>query len=113
MAEIQTFTQQIVASVKQIDFSGQDPSRPSMGDCPLCKGAVLEFPKSFSCSKWRQTGCSFVIWKTIAGRKIKGDEAKQLLGEGKTARLGGFKSKAGKEFDTTLVLKEGKVVFQF
>jgi hypothetical protein len=33
--------------------------------------------------------------------------------KGYTEKLGGFMSRAGKPFETVLVLKEGKVEFQF
>ncbi len=38
---------------------------------------------------------------------------KRLLTKGETAVLKGFKSKAGKSFSAALVLKEGKVEFDF
>ena len=40
-------------------------------------------------------------------------EAKQLIKDGITAKLKGFKSRAGKPFDAILVLEEGKVSFKF
>jgi DNA topoisomerase-3 len=83
-----------------------------LGNCPLCGAEVREQQKSYSCSGWKQ-GCKFVIWKTMAGKKISARTAKSLLTKGVTSRLKGFKSKAGKPFDARLKLVDGKVQFDF
>ncbi len=83
-----------------------------LGNCPLCGAEVREQQKSYSCSGWKQ-GCKFVIWKTIAGKKIGVRTAKTLLTRGETSRLKGFKSNAGKSFDARLKLVDGKVAFDF
>jgi DNA topoisomerase-3 len=83
-----------------------------LGNCPLCGAEVREQQKSFSCNGWKQ-GCKFVIWKTIAGKKIGVRIAKTLLTRGETSRLKGFKSKAGKSFDARLKLVDGKVELDF
>ena len=90
-----------------------DFNREPIGKCPLCSGDVVSTPKAFSCAKWKETGCSFAIWKKIAGRDIAEKEAVKLLTDGSTDLLTGFTSKAGNAFDTTLVLNGGKVEFQF
>ncbi|BCV20401.1 topoisomerase C-terminal repeat-containing protein [Moorella sp. Hama-1] len=52
--------------------------------------------------------------KKIAGKKIIAGQAKELLQKGRTGILKGFKSRAGKEFDASLVLGEyGKVNLKF
>ncbi len=86
-----------------------------LGTCPLCeKGIVRETPKAYGCNRWRE-GCSFTIWKRIAGKTISSTQAKQLLARKKTRTLKGFKSKrTGKKFDAALVLDESsKVRFVF
>ena len=86
-----------------------------LGTCPLCeKGIVRETPKAYGCNRWRE-GCSFTIWKKIAGKTISSTQAKQLLARKKTRTLKGFKSKrTGKKFDAALVLDESsKVRFVF
>ena len=83
-----------------------------LGNCPLCSAEVREQAKSYSCSGWKQ-GCKFVIWKTIAGKRISGPTAKTLLAKGQTRRLKGFKSKAGKPFEARLKLVEGEVQLDF
>ncbi|EMI16251.1 DNA topoisomerase III [Rhodopirellula maiorica SM1] len=83
-----------------------------IGVCPLCGSPVVEQPKSYACSRWRD-GCGLTIWKTISGKKISISSARKLLRNGETAMLKGFKSKAGKSFDAKLKLVEGKVRFDF
>ena len=82
------------------------------GVCPQCKSPIIEQPKSFSCSRWRE-GCGLTIWKTMAGKKISATNLKKLLQKGETPIIKGFKSKAGKSFDAKLKLTDGKVQFDF
>jgi DNA topoisomerase III len=95
------------------------PSRPKteksstdLGPCPLCGAQVIEQPKSFSCSHWRE-GCGLTIWKSISGKRISARTAKTLLRDGKTAELKGFKSKSGQPFSARLKLIDGKVSLDF
>lgn len=80
----------------------------AIGTCSQCKGAVIEKFKTYSC-----VDCEFVIWKIIAKRNISKTLAQVLLSRGKSQVLKGFRSKAGKVFSAALVLKEGKVGFDF
>jgi DNA topoisomerase-3 len=73
---------------------------------------VVEQKKSYSCSRWRE-GCPFVIWKTIAGKRISARLAQSLLAEGQTGPQKGFRSKAGKPFVARLKLVDGRVKFEF
>ena len=58
--------------------------------------------------------CEFKIWMEMAGRTLSFLQVKQLLEEGRTCRIEGFKSKAGKTFSAPLRLEEdGRVVFDF
>jgi DNA topoisomerase-3 len=84
----------------------------SLGVCPLCGRPVREQKKSFSCSGWRE-GCSFAIWKEIAGKPISRRMAETLLSQGVTSRIKGFRSKAGKPFEARLKLEDGRVQFDF
>jgi len=84
----------------------------SLGPCPSCGGAVVDQPKSYGCSRWRD-GCKFAIWKTMAGKRISPAMATKLLKQGRTQVLKGFVSKAKKKFDARLRLQDGKVGFEF
>jgi DNA topoisomerase-3 len=100
--------------------SGARPTAPrpevgvavSFGPCPRCGSDVVEQPRSYSCSG-HERGCKFVIWKTIAGKRIGVRTAQSLLREGKSPLLKGFKSKAGKPFEARLKVDGGDVRFDF
>lgn len=84
-----------------------------LGPCPVCQAEVKDFPKSYSCSKWKE-GCGFTIWKIVAKKKLSESQVKILMTAKKTDLIKGFKSKAGKPFEAYLLLnKEGKVEFEF
>jgi DNA topoisomerase-3 len=110
MKEIQEFTKQVINNLQ-----GQDGlvSRVSLGTCPICAADIIETPKGYSCANWKERGCKFVIWKTIAGKVITKQQAQQLLQEHKTDVIKGFKSRAGKKFDAMLVIKDNQVSFAF
>jgi DNA topoisomerase-3 len=84
----------------------------SFGPCPRCGSEVVEQPNSYRCSGW-QHGCKFVIWKTIAGKRIGARTAQALLREGRSRMLKGFRSKAGKPFEARLKVDQGDVRFDF
>ena len=85
-----------------------------LGRCPLCKaGEIVETAKGYGCSRYRE-GCRLTIWKTVAGRKLTKRQVGHLLRKGRTERIEGFTSKAGKPFAARLKLGEGfKVEFDF
>jgi DNA topoisomerase III len=87
-------------------------SSVALGRCPSCGSDVVDQPKSYGCTGWKQ-GCKFAIWKTIAGKKISVRTAEALLKSGQSPLLRGFQSKAGKEFEARLKLDGGEVRFDF
>ena len=89
------------------------PVASALGECPICKAQIMDFPKSFSCSRWKE-GCGFTIWKFVAKKKLTDAQIKKLMTHKKTDLIKGFKSKAGKPFNAFLAMnKEGKVEFEF
>lgn len=84
----------------------------SIGPCPVCGGNIVEGPKAYGCSNWRE-GCKFVIWKTIAKKDISRELAVELLEKGETDTIEGFVSKAGKSFSAKLKTADGAVKFAF
>jgi DNA topoisomerase-3 len=99
------------------EAEGAEGSSPTfaavaIGACPLCGSEVVEGPKSFGCSRWKD-GCRFAIWKRIAGKTISIKTAQALLKSGRTPLLKGFKSRSGKTFDAILKLDGGEVRFDF
>ncbi len=85
----------------------------NLGPCPICGAEIKDFPKSYSCSRWKE-GCQFTIWKVVAKKKLSESQVKKLMTDKKTDLIKGFKSKAGKPFEAYLTMnKEGKVEFEF
>ena len=88
--------------------------------CPACGGDLLIKSFGYGCVNYNveeKSGCRFAIGK-IADKELSVAQVKELLLNGKTQTIRGFKSKAGKKFDACLVLQreEGalpSVVFDF
>ncbi|NMP22638.1 type IA DNA topoisomerase [Sulfobacillus harzensis] len=114
LGDIRQFTQDVVDAARH--QTGEGIHMPSaFGQCPLCKkGEIRESPKGWGCSEWKD-GCRFMIWKTVAGKKLTATQVKTLLAGKTTAVIKGFKSKAGKSFDARLKLDgpDGRVAFEF
>ncbi|MDE6621876.1 MAG: topoisomerase C-terminal repeat-containing protein [Lachnospiraceae bacterium] len=82
--------------------------------CPLCGGEIVQTPFGYGCAnydKLDESSCKFSIGK-MAGKDIPEAQIKELLTNGKTATIRGFKSKAGKKFDARVTFSrdaEGKI----
>jgi DNA topoisomerase-3 len=93
--------------------NGGAASAEPLGTCPKCGAPVVETKKAYGCSAWK-AGCKFAIWKNVSGKRVTEVQARQLLTEGRTGQLKGFKSKAGKPYSAALVLDgEHKVRLEF
>ena len=74
---------------------------------------LYAYPKSYSCESGKG-GCGFTIWKSIAQKSITEAQVKKLLATGRSSLIKGFVSKAGKNFDAYLILKDDhQVGFEF
>lgn len=83
-----------------------------VGVCPLCSGSVVKGRYGYGCKNYKE-GCKFRINGVICKRVISIANAKMLLETGRSAKIQGFTSKAGKPFDAVLKLEDGKIVFDF
>lgn len=84
-----------------------------IGKCPLCGKPVVRGRYGYGCSGFRE-GCKFKISGVICKRIISKTNAKMLLESGKSSKIKGFISKAGKPFDGYLVMEaDGSVKFDF
>ena len=103
------FTQTGTSSSSDVDIgiSGQE-----IGKCPRCGATVLRGAYGYGCSAYKD-GCKFRIPLTLCSRAIPVSAATSLLTSGKTQRLDGFISKAGKPFSAALKLGEEGVSFDF
>ncbi len=110
-----------IAAEKGVHDSQTVKTAPAVfGKCPRCGGEIIEGKKGYGCSNWRKEdgSCRFVIWKTIAGKKISKSAVTQLLQKGITQNIPGFTSKQGKKFSARLKIDFDKdnlksVVFDF
>ena len=100
------------------DFSGVEPEILPEVKCPVCGGEIKKTSFGYGCVKFNPSApesCKFSIG-SIAGKNLSTAQVKQLLTEGHTDTIRGFKSKAGKKFDACLELKPdetGKMSVQF
>lgn len=79
------------------------PQSSNLGICPFCGKTMRENEKSYYCTGYKD-GCSFSIWKNIAGKKISKTTAKTLITKGYTGKLKGFTSNKGKPFEAKLIV---------
>jgi DNA topoisomerase-3 len=96
----------------EVDFTGKEP----LGKCPKCGARVFENGMNYVCEK--STGaskaCDFRTGAVILQQAVDKTQLAKLLNEGKTDLLKGFVSKrTGRKFEAFLVLKDGKVGFEF
>lgn len=88
-------------------------SAPSFGKCPACKeGNITESPKSYSCSKWKENGCKFTIWKTVAGYTLTVEDVTMLLSQTETGVIDAFKTQSGRSFSGKLRLENNRLTIQ-
>ncbi len=128
MKDILDYTRLITEDVLRIGGSLQnaDLSKTNIAgiQCPKCKkGELRKAAKNYYCSNYpkknldgsvSKEGCSFIIWTTIAGKKITENTIRQIAEKGKSTLVKGFKSKAGKDFSVFLILKDDwQVGFEF
>ncbi len=78
--------------------------------CPICGGEIQVTPFGFGCSNYKKDdpeSCRFSIGK-MAGKSLTEANVKQLLTDGRTETIRGFKSKAGKKFDAVVALDKNE-----
>ena len=109
MNGIYTYIPKLIEEGKQHSF---DNIPTNALTCPKCKKeTVIENKKAFSCC---DDDCSFVVFKTMATKKLSNDTIKTLIEKGKTKELKGFVSQKEKPFSAALKLNdEFKVEFVF
>ena len=89
----------------------EDAGGKALGACPACGSPVRERKAAYVCDTGR--ACPFFVSRVLAKRPISARMVKQLLTDGHTDVVKGFKSNAGKAFDAGLAWKDGKVSFVF
>lgn len=72
--------------------------------CPLCGADIVQTPFGYGCASYDrldESSCKFSIGK-MAGKDISETQVRELLINGRTSTIRGFKSKAGKKFDACI-----------
>ena len=96
--EIEAYTREITSELLSCDklFARKD----SGCKCPKCGTGTMQFyGKVVRCDN---AECGLPVFRQKANRTLSDDEIKDLLTEGHTKLLKGFKSKHGKSFDATI-----------
>lgn len=94
--------------VVKFDFDNVEQKKIKDVVCPLCGGEIVKTPFGFGCSNYQkddENSCRFSIGK-MAGKDIPESQIKELLLNGRTATLRGFKSKSGKKFDARIAFSK-------
>ena len=99
--DIEAYTAQIVTELLESKVSVA-PSE-SEYPCPKCRNSrVLFFPKVVKCA---DVDCGFTLFRNKGGKELSDKQLAELLTKGRTGIIKGFKSKEGKAFDASLVLR--------
>ena len=91
----------------QFDFSGNVPDVLEGVACPVCGEPIEIMPYGYTCRRHRENpeACYFSIGK-IAEKQLSKQDVEELIKNGHTQTLRGFKSKNGKKFEAVLTLTE-------
>ena len=101
-AEIETYTRRITADLLASEKLFR--ARETTFSCPKCgKGSMRFYAKVVKCDN---ETCALPVFRQVAGKLLSDKEITDLLTEGCTAVLHGFKSKQGKSFDAALAFDE-------
>ena len=102
----------------RFDFSENKPEVIEDVKCPACGGSIVKTPFGYACeyrNRNIEEGCTFVIGK-MAEKDLNIVQVKELLTEGRTSTIRGFKGKSGKKFDACVTLEKdetGKYITKF
>lgn len=100
----------------QNDEIAGTPQGDPIGKCPKCSANVYENSTAYYCEKsvGKEKSCDFKINKTILSQPISREQMAKLLESGKTDIFDKFVSKKRRRnFKARLVLKNGRVEFEF
>ena len=99
---IEAYTRQITADLLASEKLFR--ARETTFACPKCgKGSMRFYAKVVKCDN---ETCALPVFRQVAGKLLSDKEITDLLTEGRTAVLHGFKSKQGKSFDAALAFDE-------
>ena len=100
--EIEAYTRRVTADLLASEKLFR--ARETTFACPKCgKGSMRFYAKVVKCDN---ETCALPVFRQVAGKLLSDKEITDLLTEGRTAVLHGFKSKQGKTFDAALAFDE-------
>ena len=100
--EIEAYTRRITADLLASEKLFR--ARETTFACPKCgKGSMRLYAKVVKCDN---ETCALPVFRQVAGKLLSDKEITDLLTEGRTAVLHGFKSKQSKSFDAALAFDE-------
>lgn len=97
------------SKVKSVQFERETKKKYPVGKCPVCGAPVIETSKGWSCSKWKESGCRFSLWKEdkglgYFGKKLTQTMVKELLKNGRSHAKGLVNPKNNQKFDKDIIL---------
>ena len=98
----------------RFDFEHVEAKKVKDVVCPICGGDIVATPFGFGCANYVKddpNSCRFSVGK-MAEKALTEANVKELLTNGRTGTIRGFKSKSGKKFDARVALAKdetGKV----
>lgn len=96
------------------DFEHVEAKKIKDVKCPICGGDIVQTPFGYGCANYakdKADSCRFSVGK-MAEKTLTESNLKELLINGRTSTIYGFKSKTGKKFDARVALSKdetGKV----
>lgn len=96
---------------KKVVFANSSNSKSKdLGKCPVCGEPIKEGKTYYMCSKYKD-GCNFIFNKEYSGSKLTEKDVKTLMDKKKIRKK--FTWKSGKSGEANLIVKNGKVEFDF
>ena len=97
-------------TIINFDFEHVEAKKVKDVVCPLCGGDIVTTPFGFGCANYNKEvegSCRFSIGK-MAEKALTETNVKELLTQGITGTIRGFKSKTGKKFDARVALSKNE-----
>ena len=97
-------------TIISFDFEHVEAKKVKDVVCPICGGDIVTTQFGFGCSNYKKDvegSCRFSIGK-MADKSLTEANVKELLTNGITGTIRGFKSKTGKKFDARVALSKNE-----
>lgn len=103
------------AGLQDMSTQTVDETKEPLGHCPVCAAKVVETGSIYACEKafGDSPSCAFRSGSIILQQPVDRAQMAKLLETGKSDLMTGFISRKGRPFKAYLVVKDGKVGFEF